>query len=279
MKSPRLPIKKSKDDINFYLKYGKDFGEVLWDFREYFLSKYKYNNILHYPSIDFQHLCNNKYGNNFTVSYPFGKQKNYLGKEFINNICISTNSTIAHGVQHYTLKQDDIISVDCGIELNRLYDPNLNFDAAFTLCPEDTKDNWELAPLEALKNIVKEQPKDTMEIAEVIQATAQQYNLQQVVSLTGHGIGYSLHEEPIIHNAPGPFSPIKLFDGLVFCAEPIFVKPTKENNSSPIAHTCLGSDGWEVLTISGDPATHWETMFAVINGQIVDLTGITEWNL
>jgi methionyl aminopeptidase len=118
-----------------------------------------------------------------------------------------------------------------------------------------------------------------MEIATIIRETARAQHLKQVVSMTGHGIGYMLHEAPSIHNAPGEFLPVTLFEGICFCAEPIFVNPGYDSDSSFISPTCIGTDGWEVATISGDLASHFETTFGIINGQIVDLVGVSRWRL
>jgi len=98
-----------------------------------------------------------------------------------------------------------------------------------------------------------------------------------VLSLTGHGIGYSLHEAPIIYNAQGQFLNEELFDGLCFCAEPIFSPGKGEKNS--IVKTYIDSDGWSIYTRNGNPTSHFETMLCVDNGQIIDLTGMTEWSL
>jgi methionyl aminopeptidase len=212
------------------------------------------------------------------VGFPFIKEKNYLGESFGHSICVSVNNVIAHGSPTDSIfGEGDIISVDCGISLP-YGKRQLHLDAAFTtrVGPKCNLD-WVPAPLEALKRIIELQPTDTRQIAQIIRDTAKDHNLKQVVSMTGHGIGYKLHEAPAIHNAPGEFLPVELFDGLCFCAEPIFVNPGISKDSSFISPTCIGDDGWEVATVSGDPASHFETTFGIVDGQIIDLVGITEW--
>lgn len=268
---PKIPIRKSKEDVEFYVKNGPIFGDILSTLRD--LIRKNQASCIEESFID---LCMSLFGDD--VEFPFANQANYFGEMFEHAMCISVNDVIAHG-RPVPFKKGDIVSIDCGLSLphnNR----RLNFDAAFTVvCGCKDTPWWTVGPHIALKNIITNQPKDTRSIAAIIQATAQDLNLQQVVSLTGHGIGYMLHEEPVIHNAVGPFLSVELFEGLVFCAEPIFVNPGNGRGSSAIASTCIGADGWEVSTTSGHPSSHFETMFGVIDGQIVDLIGVSKWKL
>lgn len=267
IQAPQIPIKKSADEIEFYKSAGKKFGEIL----QQFYNKILDNQIL-YLEDWFITACKKAFK---SIRFPFANQENYLGEKFGHAICVSINDIIAHGKpQDKTFNRDDIISVDCGIALpykNRW----LNLDAAFTV-QQHNKEDWVKTPQKALRNIISQQPKNTHEIAKVIRNTAYLYFLSQVVSLAGHGIGYLLHEAPVIHNAPGDFSLVELFDGLCFCAEPIFVDPSYKKS---ISQTYIGPDGWQVATVDGNSASHFETTFCVINGQIVDLVGISEWDI
>jgi len=215
-----------------------------------------------------------------TVDFPFVRQVNYLGEEFGCTTCVSIDSEAAHGRSHYGLSRSGaIVSVDAGLAIDYKIghrNMQLHLDAAFTTSVQ-ASDSWTHGPLKALQAIVKHNPKNTASIAKIIRDTAEEYDVKQVVSLAGHGIGFSLHEAPTIHNAPGEYPPVDLFDGLCFCAEPIFVDPGSANSGSFISPTCIGPDGWVVNTVSGDPASHFETTFGVIDGRIVDLVGITEW--
>lgn len=265
-----IPVRKSRNEIDFYLKHGPTFNKILLEMRDQ-VKEGKGS-----LEFNFKRLCKHHFS---SVGYPFFHQKNHCGETFAKIICVSPNSIVAHG-RNIEPKKGDILSVDCGLSLP-LNGRWIHFDSAFT-CVYGMKRSkhtkWINAARTALANITKFQPKDTMELAEVIQQTALKNGLQIVVSLTGHGVGYSLHEAPAIHNAPGPFNPAPLFEGLVFCAEPIFVKAGIDIlNPTDIALTCLGTDNWEVSTINGDPASHFETMFGVVNGKIIDLIGVSKW--
>lgn len=267
-----IPQKKSKDEINFYLYNGPKFGDIL--FQLYDLIKTKRIKNTHDTIIFFCKKCREIFG--YEIRFPFESTKNSEGKEFDYPICISINNCIAHGYSEESIeyKDSDIISIDCGLTLyNNKNKSNLNFDAAFTVQINDN-DKWINAPLNALKNIVKFNPANTYDLAEIIETEAEKHNLNQVLALTGHGIGRELHEAPIIHNATGSYRKTEFFEGIVFCAEPIFTE--KLNPNSYLADIYIGEDGWSLYTQSGAKGSHFETMFTKHNNKLIDILKITE---
>jgi methionyl aminopeptidase len=277
IKNPGLPQQKSKEIIKFYQEYCH-----LWNLS---VIKPLYAEITNASLgiIDLEEKFHNKHLtiellSKEKIKYPFVGQKNINEDVFGHSICVSINNEVAHGRPKGIFKGDSA-SIDCGISLP-FKDKRLMFDAAFTtICGNRCEDlGWVKEPHKALQNIIREQPKNTKEISEIIEQTALDAGLQVVVATTGHGIGHQLHEAPPIYNASGQFQSIDLFEGLVFCIEPIFVNPGKNKVSSSIAATYIKEDGWTITTTSGDPASHFESMFAIINGQIVDLLGMTEWS-
>lgn len=268
---PQIPMKKSREAMKVYLQEGPKFGQILKQLHDEIKSG-EANNL----EARFEDACSKVFNLDGPPLFPFKNQLNTFGEAFGHSICISINDVIAHGtLGEHKIVNGDIVSVDCGlcIPYGQRY---LHLDAAFTTVV-GAEEEWVRSPLHALSNIIAKQPKDTARIAKIIRETAREYNLKQVVSLTGHGIGYRLHEAPIIYNAPGDFLPVELFNGLCFCAEPIFVLPGSDKVSSFICPTYLGADGWSVITISGEPASHFETTFGIVDGQIVDLVGVTSW--
>jgi methionyl aminopeptidase len=284
MIAPNFPVRKSPEEIAFYQEHCSIFNRtVLEPLRTAVYTGQRVD-----LEKEFMSLCEPLRASHGTLGFPFQLQRNHIGEIFGHSICVSVNGTVAHCKPTIPLKPGDIVSVDCGIALpfskrtKTKPSRDLCFDAAFTMIYDGArlpKQEWINAPLHALAAIEKKQPADTMEIARIIQKVSQTWDLQQVVSLTGHGIGYTLHEAPAIHNSPGQFVATDLFEGLVFCAEPIFVNPGYNRTRAPIAPTCLEADGWSVATISGAPATHFETMFGVVNGQVIDLIGVSKWKL
>jgi len=274
---PNLPIKKSEEEILLYMKYGKKFNEILLHLKVLVEEGIEWDLEKKFTEISEDILSNQD--DIKSISYPFKHQKNYLGREFGHAICMSINNVVAHG-EPTILKTGDTVSVDCGLFLCFKNGSCLNFDSAFTgvFGEKLDKDSWIYKSKNALNEIEIQQPKDTKSISKIIRHVAKDSKLKQVVSMTGHGIGHNLHEPPSIHNAPADFNNIELFEGLVFCAEPIFVK-SDEDFEKFIVQTALGSNGWEVLTTSDEMSTHFETMFCFVNGQIIDLIGVSKWIL
>ena len=142
--------------------------------------------------------------------FPFTYQQNYFEKKFTYPICVSVNDEVAHGQPNrHPNTYGDIVSVDCGIGIP--YKSHyIHLDAAFTTVIQK-QDTWTKEPWKALQQIVSINPTNTADIARIIQETARVAHMKQVVSLTGHGIGYQLHEAPVIHNALGDFLSVELF--------------------------------------------------------------------
>lgn len=267
-----IPQRKSKNEISFYLENGPKFGKILKELAELIQAKQITNT---YDAIAFfYNTCRNVFG--YNITFPFDSIKNSEDEEFDYPICISINDCIAHGYNDSKIrfKELDIISIDCGLKIyNNKSNSNLNFDAAFTV-QIDNQDKWINAPLDALKNIVKFNPANTYDLAEIIETEAEKHNLNQVLALTGHGIGRELHEAPIIHNATGSYRKTEFFEGIVFCAEPIFTE--KLNPNSYLADIYIGEDGWSLYTQSGAKGSHFETMFTKHNNKLIDILKITE---
>ena len=266
LKKNSLPIKKSKEEIDFYLENGPKFGQILKDIYKKIYNRDLSN--IEQISTYYEDCCFDEFRN---ISFPFDSQLNDNDNIFGSPICLSKNDCVAHG-KAFQINENDIVSLDFGLSIiskSRSY----NFDAAFTI-KRGPIESWINTPLDALKKIIAIQPGDTYELGSVIEDTCYKNNLSNIVALTGHGIGYDLHEAPVIHNAKGNYQREKLYEGIVFCAEPIFTKgPDK------IEKVCLSTDGWSIYTQSGAPASHFETMFAKIDNRLVDVLGMTEWSI
>jgi len=276
----KLPIKKSENDIISYKKNGKMFGSILKSIYE----DLRAGELKSGKEISSRFINHARSIEHTTFEFPFQKQENSLGNKFYNNICVSVNDMVAHGVPNYIeFKTGDIISVDFGLGIyDGVCSRMLNYDSAFTVAYNtDIQPKWVKAPQKALRVIVNSNYAfTTKQVAAIISNTARRHDLNVVTQLTGHGIGYNLHEEPMIRNMTGAYVDEELFEGLVFCAEPIFALP-KEGQAqySNVEKVYLDSDGWSIKTISGQPTSHFETMFCIHDGELVDLCNITEWQL
>jgi methionine aminopeptidase len=287
-----IPTKKNSLELKAYQNVGPKFGDILYKTYKNLAGGMESDSALRIYKHDILRWSEEE---GLFIRFPFETIKNSKGNVFGKPWCVSPNDTIAHD-KDIKVKAGDIVSYDFGIAFN--YPPlgyYLCLDAAFTIKTDKKKEDlWIDQPLNTLQKIVSCNFKNTRDISRFIEEntfvekqidtrTGIKYGtgLKVVASLTGHGIGESLHEAPAIYNFPYPYvQNTILFNGLCFCVEPIYVNEPKElSTDSNVAQTCISSDGWTVYTVSGCPSTHWETTYAVIDGQIIDVIGITNWNI
>ncbi|WP_114778456.1 type I methionyl aminopeptidase [Botryobacter ruber] len=174
---------------------------------------------------------------------------NYNG--FPNSLCISVNSTVVHGIPgKYTLKDGDIISVDCGV-----FYKGFHSDCAYTHAVGKVTDE-----VKKLLNVTKESLYKGIEKAVVgsrmgdlsyaIQHYAESNGFSVVRELVGHGVGRSLHESPEVPNYGKRGQGLKLANGLVLAIEPMINLGTK--------NIVQEEDGWTIRTRDNKPSAHFE---------------------
>jgi methionyl aminopeptidase len=181
----------------------------------------------------------------------------FLGyKGFPNTLCTSVNSEVVHGIPSaLTLREGDIISVDCGVRLNGYYG-----DSAYTFEVGQVKDNIRLllkTTREALyKGIGKAVEGNRLgDIGYAIQHHAEAAGYSVVREMVGHGLGKNLHEEPEVPNYGRKGTGIRLKSGMVFCLEPMINIGTK--------YIYQENDGWTIRTRDNLPSAHFELAVAV----------------
>ncbi|MCC7028749.1 MAG: type I methionyl aminopeptidase [Chitinophagaceae bacterium] len=176
--------------------------------------------------------------------------KGYRG--FPYNCCISVNDAVVHGFPtHDELAEGDVISIDTGVVLNGYVG-----DSAYTFAIGEVDKE-----IQRLMRITKESLYKGIEKAIVgcrigdiswaIQEHTEKKNGYGVVrSLTGHGIGRNLHEEPDVPNYGKRGNGLKLQDGLVIAIEPMINMGTRE--------VSVGEDDWTIFTDDGSISAHYE---------------------
>jgi methionyl aminopeptidase len=189
--------------------------------------------------------------------------KGYAG--YPNTLCTSVNDKVVHGIpSDYTLKEGDIISVDCGVILNGFYG-----DSAYTfpvgeVSPgimrllEFTRASLEAGVQEAVAG------NRVGDISHAVQKKAESGGYSVVRTLVGHGIGKNLHEGPEVPNFGKRGSGTRLERNLVICIEPMINMGTR--------NTKVAADGWTVSTGDGKPSAHYEYAVAVREGKADQLT-------
>ncbi|OOQ60249.1 type I methionyl aminopeptidase [Mucilaginibacter pedocola] len=183
---------------------------------------------------------------------------NYGG--FPYSLCISLNDQVVHGFpSNKPLVEGDLVSVDCGVILNKYYG-----DSAFTFAigevDEQTKKlmrvTRECLDLGIEKAVVGMRIGD---IGYAVQEHAEKNGFGVVKELVGHGVGTRLHEKPEVPNYGKRGSGIKLEEGMVIAIEPMI--------NAGRAGVKFWDDGWTVSTVDKKPSAHYEHTVAVKKGK------------
>ena len=177
-----------------------------------------------------------------------------------NTLCVSVNEVIVHGIpSNYTLRDGDIVSVDCGVVKNEF-----NGDSAYTFCVGEVDEK-----VKALLRTTKESLYVGIEqaiednrighISQAIQEYCERRGYSVVREMTGHGIGKKLHEEPAVPNygrrGVGPL----LKNGMCIAIEPMINLGSR--------NIVIERDGWTCRTKDRQPSAHFEHTVAIRNGK------------
>ncbi len=173
-------------------------------------------------------------------------------------LCTSVNSEVVHGIPsaRRTLKEGDIVSVDCGAVVDGYYG-----DAAITV-PVGQKIDPDTARLlrvteESLKSgIAAVKPGATLgDIGAAVQSVVEAEGFSVVRDFVGHGIGFNMHEDPQVPNFGEAGHGMKLRAGMVIAIEPMV------NAGAPDVRVL--KDGWTAVTGDGSMSAHFEHTVAV----------------
>ena len=177
-----------------------------------------------------------------------------------NTLCVSVNEVVVHGIpSYYTLRDGDIVSVDCGVVKN-----GFNGDSAYTFCVGEVDEK-----VKALLRTTKESLYVGIEqaiednrighISQAIQEYCERRGYSVVREMTGHGIGKKLHEEPAVPNygrrGVGPL----LKNGMCIAIEPMINLGSR--------NIVIERDGWTCRTKDRQPSAHFEHTVAIRNGK------------
>ncbi len=174
------------------------------------------------------------------------------------SVCVSVNEEIVHGVPNENpriLKEGDLVSIDLG-----LLHKGLITDAAITVCvgkcfKEKEELNWKTK--ESLyKGIeVVSLGGNIGDIGAAIFDFVRKTPFSLVRYLSGHGVGYSVHEDPFVPNINKKGSGAYLEEGLVIAIEPMLTTGSGD--------IILADDGFTYKTKEKTPSAHWEHTVAV----------------
>lgn len=193
---------------------------------------------------------------------PYGAKRAYPA-----SLCVSINEEIVHGIPNEgdkILKEGDIVSLDLGI-IHR----GLVTDAAITVPVGNvSREVAELLEIteKALYAGIKEAKagKRTGDIGNAISRVAAAKKYGVVEELSGHGVGYDVHEDPYVPNFGDKGKGDILKEGMVIAIEPMFNLGTKE--------IVLDKDGYTYTTADGSVSAHFEHTVVITKGGAQILT-------
>lgn len=192
------------------------------------------------------------------ASSPFlGYRPSFALVAFPAVICASVNDAIAHGIpDDYRLRDGDLVSVDCGAELD-----GWTGDAAisFTVgAPRPADLELIAATRQALEaGIAAANVGNRIgDIAHAVGTVARKAACGMPADFGGHGIGRRMHEDPHVPNRGRPGRGFPLRHGLTLAIEPMLMSGGSDDYWTD-------SDGWTMRTSDGSRAAHFEHTVAV----------------
>ncbi len=184
--------------------------------------------------------------------------KGYHG--FPASLCVSYNDIVVHGIpRQREFKEDDVVSVDCGVELDG-YFGDAAFTFAFAEVQEPVMELLRVTYASLYKGIEQAVVgKRIGDISFAIQDYCERHKYGVVRDLVGHGIGRSMHEDPEVPNFGKRGKGMLLQDGLVLAIEPMINLGQKE--------VYQDTDGWTIFTRDRKPSAHYEHSVVVHKGE------------
>lgn len=151
-----------------------------------------------------------------------GYRPEEAARPFPAALCLSLNDTVVHGVPFdYSLVPGDILKIDSGISYQGLYT-----DSAITVGIKPISKKAErliVSTKKCLENgILAAKPGGTTgDIGYAIAKQAEKDGFFVLKELTGHGVGYEIHEDPIIWNFGKKGEGDVLSPGMIIAIEPM----------------------------------------------------------
>ncbi len=182
-------------------------------------------------------------------------------------LCLSINDVVVHGIPNetvVTIKAGDLVTIDMGIAYKqRIVDSAVTISAG-GLDATDERGRKLLqagkecldAALEACKNWRKDFPNGikTGDVGAAIDKALtyyhKTYGFNMAEYLGGHGVGFSVHEDPFVPNFGKPGQGPVLQPGVVIAIEPILNEKSEK--------ITLDDDGYTMRTYDGKRSVQFE---------------------
>lgn len=189
--------------------------------------------------------------------------KGYRG--FPASLCVSVNGEVVHGIpSKRQLKDGDIVSLDFGALIQGFHG-----DAAMTVAVGKVSSEAQMlmdVTKDALMAGIKAAYNKSRlgDISAAIQDYVESRGFSVVREYSGHGIGRSLHEDPLVPNFGIRGEGSLISRGMTLALEPMV------NTGS--WQTRVADNRWTVLTADGCLSAHFEHTIAISDGEPEVLT-------
>lgn len=201
--------------------------------------------------------------------------KGYISSEglaYPHSICASINDEIVHGIpkQEKVLKVGDVVGLDIGMlwpsfaKATSEKPAGLFTDMAVTIgigkISKEAKRLMRVTEESLAIGIKAVKPGVKLgDIGFIIQEYLEKNKLGVIKSLAGHGVGYAVHEEPLVPNFGKKGTGLELKKGMVLAIEPMATLGDWRLD--------LAKDGWTFKTKDGSLGAHFEhTIVVTANG-------------
>ncbi|MEK7122699.1 MAG: type I methionyl aminopeptidase [Patescibacteria group bacterium] len=207
-------------------------------------------------------------GGGESAFFEYGKQVGQPG--FPATLCASVNDEVVHGIgcPDVVLNEGDIVGLDLGVKYQGLYSDMAVTVGVGTITSESEKlIDVTRAVLDRACALVRPGA-HTSDISKEIENYCTANGFSVIRDLSGHGIGYNLHEEPSIFCYYDKRNrDVVLKEGMVICIEPMVVTGDWR--------VATDDDCWTIRTVDGGYAAHFEHTIAVTPDGYEILTALT----
>lgn len=193
-----------------------------------------------------------------------GYKPDGAGHSYGATICASMNDVIVHGFPgDYKLKNGDILKIDCGVKYKGFYS-----DSAITIGIGNISKEAEFL-IKTTKNALEEAINIAVagnhlgDIGFAINKIVKKAGFKAIKGLTGHGIGFELHEDPVIYNFGKKGQGLELKSGMVLAIEPMVSMGSENIIQKP-------DESW--ATVDGSLSAHFEHTIAITENGVEILT-------
>lgn len=186
-----------------------------------------------------------------------GYQPDFAARPYPAATCVSINDAVVHGIPNeepVEFISGDLVSIDMVIAHKGLVVDSARTVGTGKLSPEAAS-LIRVTALALEAGIKAAQPGNKVRDIGTAVSAAVPDGYGVIEAFCGHGVGYDLHESPMVPNFPMPGASPELEEGLVIAIEPMITLGSKEVEVLP--------DGYTVVTKDGSLSAHMEHSVAI----------------